>query len=211
MQNYTKPDGTMALTAPAETDGTPHVFVANASSDGSATAAKQDTGNTSLASIATSVAAGATAAKQPALGTAAMAASSPVTLATDDTIMSVLKAAQAVKSVYQSTALEASSVVKGSAGTLFAVRGRVDSTLASGTYYVQILNRAALGANGALAGGVLLDVIKVIHASGADDEFDFLVGLGGIAASVGVVVALSTTEFTLTVSSANLSVHGEFT
>ncbi len=90
--NFTKPDGSMALTAPAEADGTPHVFVANAASDGSATAAKQDTGNTSLAAIAASAALGSTAAKQPALGTAAMAASRPVTIATDDTVMTGLSA-----------------------------------------------------------------------------------------------------------------------
>ncbi len=50
---------------------------------GGATSAKQDTGNTSLANLDT---------KQPALGTAAMVASSPVTIATNDTLMAAIKA-----------------------------------------------------------------------------------------------------------------------
>ncbi len=47
------------------------------------TAAKQDTGNTSLASLDT---------KQPGKGTAVMAGATPVTIATDDTLMAAIKA-----------------------------------------------------------------------------------------------------------------------
>lgn len=54
---------------------------ADSAGGGSATAARQDTGNTSLASID---------GKVPAKGTAAMAASTPVTLATDDTAVKAL-------------------------------------------------------------------------------------------------------------------------
>src|SRR5690349_1600928 len=49
-----------------------------------ATAAKQDTGNTSLSTISTTLT--TIDGKTPSKGTAAMAASSPVTTATDDTV-----------------------------------------------------------------------------------------------------------------------------
>jgi hypothetical protein len=72
-------------------DGSLKVAVTTESGAGAATSAKQDTGNTSLASLDT---------KTPALGAAAMAASTPVTLATNDTQMAALILALSVPTTF---------------------------------------------------------------------------------------------------------------
>ena len=171
--------------------------------------------------------------KTPALGSALMAASSPVTIATDDTMMTALdtavdKVVTAVEimddwddgdrckvalpattgfSVDQSAALEASSETKASAGRLYKVFGRIDSTLASGTYYIQLLDSAALPADGAVTH--LVAPIKIIHVAGTDSFFELdLTGnnsYSGVAATSGIVIVSSSTEFTKTITAASFS------
>lgn len=98
-----------------------------------------------------------------------------------------------------SAALEASTVTKASAGRLYGYRVRVDSTHATATYYVQFLNASSLPADGAVT--FLVAPIKVQHTTGTDttigDDFEF-----GVYASTGMVMCLSTTEFTKTISGA---------
>lgn len=105
---------------------------------------------------------------------------------------------------YASSALEASSVVLGTSGNLYSVLGRVDSTLASGTVYLQFLNYTALPSNGAVT---MLDIapIKIQHVNGFDTNFSIEFP-AGVYCSTGCVIALSTTEFTLTIGSAYLSI-----
>lgn len=169
----------------------------------------------------------------PALGSAAMAASAPITIATDDTMFTALdtavdKVVAAVEimddwdesdrckvalpattgfSVDQSAALEASSETKASAGRLYKVFGRIDSTLASGTYYIQLLDAAALPADGAVTH--LVTPIKIIHVAGTDSFFELdLTGnnsYSGVAATNGIVIVSSSTEFTKTITAATFS------
>jgi hypothetical protein len=126
-------------------------------------------------------------------------------LATEETLLT-LQTSLTVKSNAFSSALEASHVVKASAGNLYSTAARLDSTAPSGTYYVQILNAASLPANGAVTH--LTAPKKIQHTTGVDDEFYYEFDPGGIAASTGIVVVLSTTEFTKTISGAYLSLLG---
>ena len=110
-------------------------------------------------------------------------------------------------SVDQSAALEASSVSKAAAGRLYKLFGRIDSTVASGTYYIQILNAAALPADGAVTH--LVTPLKIAHVTGSDSFFDLdLSGndtYAGVTASSGIVIVSSSTEFTKTITGATFS------
>jgi hypothetical protein len=102
-----------------------------------------------------------------------------------------------------SAALEASTASKASAGVCYEAFGRIDSTAATGTYYVLAINAASLPANGAVT--LLRHPIKIQHIGGIDSEFDFKIPEFGFYATTGFVFALSSTEFTLTVGGAYLS------
>lgn len=103
-----------------------------------------------------------------------------------------------------STALETSHVLKAAAGKVYKGNVRVDSTLATNTYYIQLINAALLPSNGAVT--YLWNPIKVAHVNGTSDFIDFDFTTNGLPASTGAVVAISTTEFTLTIGTAVLSV-----
>lgn len=100
-----------------------------------------------------------------------------------------------------STSLVASVIVKASAGVLQGLTTRIDSSLASGTYYLQAANTTT-----AVTATYLFAPIKVVHTSGVDDfvDLDFS-KFNGIYASVGIVLQLSSTEFTTTLVTAALS------
>lgn len=102
-----------------------------------------------------------------------------------------------------SAALEASSIAKASAGVLRLVSGRINSTAASGTYYVLLMDSATLPADGAVT--LLAAPTKIVHVTGTDSPFILDFTEGGIAASSGIVVCLSSTEFTKTIGGAYLS------
>lgn len=106
-------------------------------------------------------------------------------------------------SVRKSAALETSGVVKASAGTLYKVAGRIDSTAPSNTYYLQLINAASVPVDGAVT--LLTAPIKVVFVTGTDFAFDIDLEVAGIAASTGIVIVLSTTEFTKTLGGAYLS------
>lgn len=103
-------------------------------------------------------------------------------------------------SVDQSAALEASTVTKASAGVLRSATVRIDSTQATGTYYIQFYNAAALPADGAVT--FLCAPYKIQHTTGTDTHVSFDFTDNGIYASTGIVMGLSTTEFTKTISGA---------
>lgn len=127
--------------------------------------------------------------------------------ATSDVMMispKVISESTNAVSVDKSAALEASTVTKASAGRLYAATVRVDSTLGSGTYYIQFLNAASLPADGAVT--TLTAPQKVIHTNGTDDNISFdWSNVGGIYASTGIVMCLSSTEYTKTISTAHTS------
>lgn len=100
-----------------------------------------------------------------------------------------------------SAALEASTVTKASAGRLYGARVRIDSTHATASYYIQFLNASSLPADGAVT--FLTAPIKVQHVNGTDSTVSIdLSNVAGVYASTGIVMCLSTTEFTKTISGA---------
>lgn len=103
-----------------------------------------------------------------------------------------------------SAALEASTVTKASAGNVYKAMGRLDSTYATATYYIQLLNAASLPADGAVTH--LRAPIKIQHTSGTDDYWDFCIAENfPVYASTGIVMCVSTTEFTKTIGGAYTS------
>lgn len=124
--------------------------------------------------------------------------SGTVTTATSTTAIAPIK----------SSALEASHIIKASAGTLLNGIIRLDSTAPTGTYYIQVLNAASVPANGAVTH--LITPKKIQHITGTDDTYVFDRNISaiysGVSASTGIVVVLSSTEFTLTISGSYLSV-----
>lgn len=106
-------------------------------------------------------------------------------------------------SVDRSTDLEASSVTKTSAGVMRYFSGRLDSTLATGTYYVQFLNAASLPADGAVT--TLTAPTKVSHVTGSDTPVVVDFTMNGVYASSGIVWCISSTEYTKTIGGAYVS------
>ncbi len=110
-----------------------------------------------------------------------------------------------------STVLANDFVVKASPGILRNLSVRIDSTLASGTYYLQLWNLVALPADTTVVGvGNSLDApVKVVHSVGTSDLVTYDFSEYGITFSAGCVVGLSSTEFTKTaVAGAFCSVMG---
>jgi hypothetical protein len=105
-------------------------------------------------------------------------------------------------SVDTSAALEASSITKAAAGTFYSLSGRLDSTCPSGTYYIQVLNHASLPADGAVTR--LCSAYKIIHVTGTDSIFNIVPPMG-LYASTGIVICLSTAEFTKVIGGAYLA------
>lgn len=104
--------------------------------------------------------------------------------------------------VAKSAALAPSLVLKASAGKLGKVTGRLDSTLATGTYYLMFIDAASLPVNGAVT--TLLGTVKIQHTTGTDSRFDIDVTPDGVTATTGIVLAVSTTDFaSLTITASN--------
>lgn len=99
-----------------------------------------------------------------------------------------------------STALANSFLVKAGSGNLRSVTLRVDSTLASGTYYVQLWNLAVLPADTTAVTLVnsLAAPVKVVHVLGVNDLLRYDFDEYGVPFTAGVIFGLSSTEFTKT-------------
>jgi len=110
-----------------------------------------------------------------------------------------------------SVALANTFLIKGSAGTIRNLTLRVDSTLASGTYYLQVWDMAAVPANGVavtLANGIDAP-LKIVHVLGTDDLIVKDWSELGVDFDNGACLNLSSTEFTKTlVAGAFCSVIG---
>ena len=98
-----------------------------------------------------------------------------------------------------SAALENSSVASAVKAYFAGFSGRVDSTAATNTYYLQILNASSLPADGAVT--FVVHPEKVVHTNGTDSLVDIdLTGNHGMRyAGTGLVWCLSSTEFTKTI------------
>ena len=113
-----------------------------------------------------------------------------------------------VWSVYSSTTLEASAVIKASAGNLKMISGRLDATQATGDYYLQIIDANSVPADGTVA--LLVAPTKLQHISNYDTPILIKFPGNGKHASAGVVVVLSNTEFTKTIDGAYLVLDAFF-
>ena len=98
------------------------------------------------------------------------------------------------------TALEASSVSRATPGYLVTAFGRIDSTAATATYYLQFYDSATVPADGAVT--FLTAPIKIQHTILTDSTIDLDLRREYIAANNGVSWAISSTEFTKTVTGA---------
>ncbi len=115
-------------------------------------------------------------------------------------------------SVVFSTGLAAKLIIKATAGNLRSISGRIDSTHATASYYLQLWNLADVPADAtatSVAAGALMAPFKIQHVTGTDSRFvlDFAEGIYG---STGLVIGLSTTEFTKTASGSFLSATAEY-
>jgi len=95
---------------------------------------------------------------------------------------------------YASTALEASAVVKASAGNLY---GFVAANNNAALRYVMVFNLTALPANGTVP------TIPGLPISASGGVLPFDTGKFGNYFNTGIVIALSTTQFSLTLAGAD--------
>lgn len=110
-----------------------------------------------------------------------------------------------------STALEASSIIKASAGNLYKLTGRIDQSAATRTgangYFIHVVDSATVPADGAVSP---IFSKKYVHTNGTDTDIDLDFGTGSIHGDNGLVVYVSTTEFTKTITGAILSLNAYF-
>lgn len=101
-----------------------------------------------------------------------------------------------------SSALEASSISKASAGTLVEYFGYVDSTAPSDTYYILFLDSATLTGDGAVTHLITPEV--VVHTTGTDSYFKSDPFKYDVYAANGITSCISTTGVTKTISGSYL-------
>lgn len=107
-----------------------------------------------------------------------------------------------------STALASKLIVKAAAGTFRSAAGRVDKSAPTGLYCVRVWDAADVPADTTAtdASNQLVGAIVIDHSLGAHDYWEIEYPDPGVPAANGIVVGLSTTEFTQTASGAYLSV-----
>jgi hypothetical protein len=107
---------------------------------------------------------------------------------------------------YQSTALEASAVLKASSGTFRSLTVQVDASAPTATYYILLMTGSAtVPADGAVT---VLRRLRVDHTYGTTDTATFDEGDAGVAFSTGLTACLSTTRFTKTIGGAYCEFSG---
>ena len=109
-----------------------------------------------------------------------------------------------------SVALANSFIIKATPGIIRSNTVRVDSTLATGTYYLQTWDLAAppVDATAVTLLNSLSAPVKVLHVSGVNDIIEYDFDEYGVAFDNGASLNLSSTEFTkTTVAGAFLSVE----
>lgn len=101
------------------------------------------------------------------------------------------------------TALATNLIAKNTFGVLRKLFVRVDSTATTGTYYVQVFNSATLPADTTGTGTMLVAPKRVALVNGTEQYLELDYTDAGIGFSAGLVVVLSTTEFTKTIVLSN--------
>lgn len=104
-----------------------------------------------------------------------------------------------------SSALEASSIVKASAGTVRLFSGYVDASLASGTYYLQFFNSTSVPADTTAVAANFIAPCVVKHTNGTPTPINIDFTANCLSYGTGLVWCLSTTAFTKTITSAVVS------
>lgn len=102
-----------------------------------------------------------------------------------------------------SSSLASSGVGSATPVMFSALNGRLDSTTPTGTYYVLVMDAASLPSNGAVTR--IVTAYKINHTSGFDDFFNLDYSSGPKETATGVVWAISSTEFTLTLAAGALA------
>ncbi len=82
------------------------------------------------------------------------------------------------------------------------IKGRIDKTATSGTYYLQFLKASALPSNGPVTH--LMDPEVFDHVSGVNTSFSFDFSPNYIKSSSGLFLVLSTTEFIKTIVTSDI-------
>jgi hypothetical protein len=107
-----------------------------------------------------------------------------------------------------STALEAGHVITGAASSVRGLDGRIDSTAATATYYVQIVAPKAgpaLPDDGAVP---FIAPLRIDHTNGVNSQFSLPIPDGGVNAASGWCWCVSSTEFLKTIVGAVASCTG---
>lgn len=113
-------------------------------------------------------------------------------------VLSPLAVGTYALSVDFSSTIEASSITKASAGTIYKFTGKIDSTAATDVYYIQLINSATVPADGSVT--MLMHPIEVNHTTGTSSFFDVDFTPMGVFGSSGLVIVASTTEYTKTIA-----------
>ena len=97
---------------------------------------------------------------------------------------------------YNSTALEKSAVISADPANVKNVYVRIDASYATDDLWIFVMNAASLPADGAVTH--LCAPVKIQHVTGTDSARSIEFGDEGRYASTGLVVCVSTTEFSKT-------------
>jgi len=104
-------------------------------------------------------------------------------------------------------ALSFNFIAKAMGGRFRSAAGRLDATAPTGTYYIQVWDLAAPPADSTAvsSSNSLAAPMKIQHSNGAEDYWEIEVPDPGLTATNGIVIGLSSTEFTKTATAAYLS------
>lgn len=102
------------------------------------------------------------------------------------------------------TALAVKLIIKATSGVIRSISGRLDATAATASYYLQLWNAADVPADATAISGSnsLMAPYKIAHVNGTDNWWSLDFTQNGAYGGTGIVLGLSTTEFTKTASTA---------
>lgn len=105
------------------------------------------------------------------------------------------------------TALAAKLIIKATAGVIRSISGRLDTSAGTAAYYLQLWNLADVPADATAVTTTnsLMAPYKIAHTNGTDNWWSLDFTQNGVYGGTGIVMGLSTTEFTKTASTALLT------
>ena len=104
--------------------------------------------------------------------------------------------------VSQTSALSKYLQVINESAILCKVTGRIDSSAAADDYFIQLISAPSLPSDGPVT--LLMAPIKLTHVNGVDSTFDIDFGPDFIKSKDGILVVVSTTEFTKTLVTSDI-------